>query len=351
MKQNRYSIRDLLVLSAVMAVLFAVGVPAFLKARAASRRAQCSNNFKVVMLAMHNYHAAYKRLPPAMGGTASNANRLSGLVALTPFCEGQALWEEIINPQGRAGAIYPSMGPVPWNKTYSPWQTRFEYFLCPADSDWTHTPTSPFGRTNVLFCIGDSVQNLHKAKTAADVRGVFSPRFNTRFRDILDGLSFTIAIGEVATKRGDQIAGQFAINMPNTILSSPQLCLNTIDPGDAEKYAANVKLSDYGRGGNWADGAAGYALVQTILPPNSPSCAVGGTWEVDGIYSATSRHPGGVHVGMGDGAIKFIADSIECGDSASAPPPLGVTRFESPYGLWGAIGTRASMEKIFREEF
>ena len=70
--------------------------------------------------------------------------------------------------------------------------------------------------------------------------------------------------------------------------------------------------------------------------------------------TAGSRHQGGCHVLMTDGAVKFITDSIEAGNSSapdvrnggiggSAPGSI------SPYGLWGALGTRASKEVINQE--
>jgi prepilin-type processing-associated H-X9-DG protein len=69
-----------------------------------------------------------------------------------------------------------------------------------------------------------------------------------------------------------------------------------------------------------------------------------------GFHAASSRHPGGAHVLMADGAVIFITDSIEAGDQ-SAPQvwdnrnatPAGSA---SPYGLWGALGTRANKEVI-----
>lgn len=52
-----------------------------------------------------------------------------------------------------------------------------------------------------------------------------------------------------------------------------------------------------------------------------------------------------VHVLMGDGAVVFITDSIEAGNSRyniSQLPPGE----KSPYGLWGALGTRAGKEVV-----
>ena len=70
-----------------------------------------------------------------------------------------------------------------------------------------------------------------------------------------------------------------------------------------------------------------------------------------GVLSASSRHQGGAHVMMGDGAVVFMTDSVEAGD-----PSIGTViewgtgaraaGAPSPYGLWGALGTRAGRETI-----
>ncbi len=54
---------------------------------------------------------------------------------------------------------------------------------------------------------------------------------------------------------------------------------------------------------------------------------------------------------MGDGAVVFITDSIEAGsrnqgDVWSGGTGNRVPGSESPHGLWGALGTRASSETI-----
>ena len=74
----------------------------------------------------------------------------------------------------------------------------------------------------------------------------------------------------------------------------------------------------------------------------------------EGIVPPSSRHQGGAHILMGDGAVVFMTDSVEAGNSRaptvwringmreSATPPGS----PSPYGLWGALGTAASKEPI-----
>ena len=68
------------------------------------------------------------------------------------------------------------------------------------------------------------------------------------------------------------------------------------------------------------------------------------------IATAGSRHAGGAHVLMGDGAVKFITESIDTGNlqqptvgrDAPALPPGTM----SQYGLWGALGTRDISEVL-----
>ena len=107
-----FTLVELLVVIAIIGVLVGLLLPAVQAAREAARRMSCSNNFKQVGLAMHNYHSAYKQLPPQGTGTgttdptqgwwvlsnSSSEECVSALVGFAPFMEQQALWEQISNP-------------------------------------------------------------------------------------------------------------------------------------------------------------------------------------------------------------------------------------------------------------
>ncbi len=75
-------------------VLVALLLPAVQAAREAARRTQASNHLKQIGLAIHNYHDTYRRFPPT-AITDDEGNRLlSWRVAILPFIEQQALYEQ-----------------------------------------------------------------------------------------------------------------------------------------------------------------------------------------------------------------------------------------------------------------
>ncbi|MEM1224964.1 MAG: DUF1559 domain-containing protein [Planctomycetota bacterium] len=410
-----FTLVELLVVIAIIGVLVGLLLPAVQAAREAARRMSCSNNFKQLGLGIHNYHSAYKQLPIHGTGTrapgnqgntsatpqANNGLRLSFLVAISPFVEQQALWEQISNPLDADGDaattndVYPAMGPAPWAANYGPWRSEIPTFRCPSDPG---TGLPALGRTNYAACLGDSIwfgsiggyryqggmggwQDLapngndeaRATHVRAACRGFFVTRQAMRFRDVLDGLSNTIAAGEISTDLGDRAITTHAMNNPgngNAIRDNPLDCRNTtpgIDPERPQFWDPDVTVVNAGqpangqlgkaidrRGYRWADARPLYGCVTTMLAPNTELCMTGGDGS-DGTLSPSSRHQGGVHVLMGDGAVKFITDSIEAGNSSAGTVWRGGAGDQSPgspspYGLWGALGTRANRE-VIDEEF
>jgi prepilin-type processing-associated H-X9-DG protein len=197
----------------------------------------------------------------------------------------------------------------------------------------------------------------------ASGRGLLIPRQATNFGQVFDGLSNTILAAEISSDLGDQ-GKQTSASLANPwdrIHDRPVLCQDQIDPerpnfwqssATKKQEGTSPRLSggDQGRGMRWADGAALYTGVNTILPPNREVCLAGGDSGI-GMLPPSSRHQGGVHVLMGDGAVKFVTDSIEAGDSSAGTvirDGEGARRpgAQSPFGLWGALGTAANAEKL-----
>jgi prepilin-type processing-associated H-X9-DG protein len=389
------------VVIAIIGVLVGLLLPAVQAAREAARRMSCSNNFKQIGLGLHNYHSAFKQLPMMRGGTrlahgnnnpqsriprtpggafgGNNLHNLSVLVPLTPFVEQQAIWEQVSNPftvrepVSAAGMwVFSEMGPNPdislaqhGNYQYDPWLTTVPTYRCPSDPG-QGLPAQ--GRTNYGMSIGDSIQfqntgfrrqngtvNATVAPRAkATCRGMFFPRNEMKFRDVLDGLANTIMGGELNTDLGDRDITTQSVNATNGILADPSTCGVEIDPARPKFWvpgAATTGGVQGQRGYKWASGYAVHTGFTTILPPNREICSTGGgTWR-PGIYGASSRHQGGAHILMGDGAVVFITDSIEAGDKTAGMVVWNGTGarapgVESPYGLWGALGTRANKEVI-----
>ena len=66
-------------------------------------------------------------------------------------------------------------------------------------------------------------------------------------------------------------------------------------------------------GERWVDGNALYTRYSHVLPPNQPGCLLGGSQDYDcqAVVTATSRHPGGVHLMTGDGSVRFVRTAID----------------------------------------
>ncbi len=416
-QKSGFTLVELLVVIAIIGVLVGLLLPAVQAAREAARRMSCSNNFKQIGLGIHNYHAAYKQLPthgtgthnPLNGGNndpviGNNGMNLSFLVGISPFVEQQALWEQISNPfQPTTGTAlnppdaFPPMGPNPHKglgshalHQYDPWLTEVPTFRCPSDPG---VGLPAHGRTNYAASLGDAIHHtwvgdryysatvnggpgwwnvtapnsgLAQRKRESS-RGFFVSRTESKFRDILDGLANTIMAGEIPTDLGDKdVRTQAYINAGRNggVYDDPGIAEtnNWKDPARPQFWNPTVTsvqgVGEGMRGYRWAAHAGVYSSVCTILPPNRELVMCNGITS-GGTLAPGSRHQGGAHILMGDGAVIFMTDSVEAGDShgptvytnvggtsSSAINPRTVPGCQSPFGLWGSLGTRASKESV-----
>jgi prepilin-type processing-associated H-X9-DG protein len=219
-----------------------------------------------------------------------------------------------------------------------------------------------------LTCLGDSFYMIGDFFTEqpAGKRGLFSriQSSNSRgifgFRDCLDGTSNTIAMGEACFSTGRReiighiarITGGTPIFTGIAVGNAPAACNSNMvrDVNRPKFIAPGVAFNQDLRGNSFGHGYAAWGGINTILPPNSPSCAGNGSGAHSDVRtvvsSVASYHQGGAHVLMTDGAVRFVTENIEAGNAA-APTVCdknGNAGIESPYGLWGALGTRNGAE-------
>jgi type II secretory pathway pseudopilin PulG len=93
----------LLVVIAIIALLVGLLLPAVQKVRDAAARAASQNQLKQLALACLNYHDAYRRLPPAQGGTSDKDVWGPTHMHLLPYVEQEALYRLALSAPGSGG--------------------------------------------------------------------------------------------------------------------------------------------------------------------------------------------------------------------------------------------------------
>ena len=362
MQQRRsrgFTLIELLVVIAIIAILIALLLPAVQQAREAARRTQSRNHLKQLGLALHNYADVFSAFPPREGGTGlntdsattTNRSRRSAFVALLPYFDQGPLFNQI-------GSLTPANGPAPWeaprNVNFPPWTMTLAMLNCPSDT----RPESPHGLSNYAFCSGDSLRGTDQSIWGNEVlRGVFGKFSSVRFANITDGTSNTLFASEITRPLSPSTTGAAGAGLGHaaivTSITNPDRspathCLPYYSKA-TRTYTVAVGATVYGaspiarfRGSRWADGAMAYTGINTIIPPNGPTCqAADGDL---GFFPPSSMHVGGVTALMGDGAVRFISENIDCGNQGANSLRDGGT--PTPYGVWGALGAKSGGETV-----
>ena len=349
MKKTRpgFTLVELLVVIAIIGILVGLLLPAVQAAREAARRMSCSNQMKQLALAVHNYESAYKSIGRLSSpgqtdwGQDSNWNGYSPHTGLLPYIEQSALYQQVYFLDHR-DAKYPHYQGHPWtgNRPIPPgssmslkdqFKTKIPGFLCPSDFLF---PNSDYPGNNYGFSAGTC---LGWYIPAGDLIGPYNRVRYTGFRDIPDGTSNTILMGEFI--KGDDTGSTFS--------NKGDIARGLSFPGGAgnrgwtqanlDIFAATTRAG----GGNHVSGAGSHWMgpgmyntaINTIAPPNwagvaGNNCGGCGEGDNDGIYPARSRHTGGAMHAMADGSVQFISQSVSLlnyqalgsakGDEASA---------------------------------
>jgi len=363
-RRQGFTLVELLVVIAIIGILVGLLLPAVQAAREAARRMSCSNNIRQLALAVLNYESAYKRLPAGATGPCSYnpwsvhdadmnvgrfpINRYSLFVSILPMMEQNQLYTQIQDQRPFFRSTWDMQG------NFTPWRTQIASLRCPSDpgkmnpdANWDYDGS---GRVNYAGCYGDTIISVNNAWHPAANRGAFQGRYARRLSEITDGAAYTILLGEFGTTPSLNLgtgAGKLRIQgarwqaAGSGNVQPPSGCLR-VKLGDRYNPAM-VNNGDlwHSQGMRWHDGDYNHASIQTILPPNSPSCNTS-LWDW-GISSASSYHGAGAHVVFADNNVRFIPNSVDAGDAGRLGPEGNDgprSNLPSPFGPWGAMGTK-----------
>ncbi len=292
-----FTLVELLVAIAVIAVLIALLLPAVQQAREAARRTQCRNNLKQFGLALHNYHDRYGSFPPGavtrrgssamsncqIGGQANIDSFAPWAVLLLPDLDPTPLYNRYQTQLPFAGLIHPAAPAA-----NEPEQRRgLGIYQCPSDPNATpaNALTNYFGVQGG----GDSPDCAGSGPYAGRVffyNGLFQNNSRVRVADVIDGASNTFAIGET-------IYLQLAGGGPD-YFGAWGSSIWTVGTGPGDQSSLPV------------------TLAAAMLPINSVDLDPATAWTVE-HQSRTfgSRHVGGCHFLLVDGSARFFSENMD----------------------------------------
>jgi prepilin-type N-terminal cleavage/methylation domain-containing protein len=365
-----FTLIELLVVIAIIAILVALLLPAVQQAREAARRTQCKNNLKQIGLAFHNFEGSYGFLPtslrpPSNVAGSTEQSRVSVLTDLLPYLEQ----DNIYRSYNKA---------INWNQgTNVPLsQTRIPAFQCPSDPQSGVLDTAPPGSNgqyvpgmaattaySPIYGIAPGVFTQLLGRNPPDlyrdaasvfagetppytyVRGFF-PKNATissstglqsvkgaQFRDVLDGLSNTLAIAESAGRpfvyvRGRKLGGGNALT--DTDASSANT--DRLNSGGWSRPASDIILfggttaSNGVLGGTVAINATnGHNLRGLNYSPTGgiAQTILGLPVGIHGTGAPYSFHTGGAQFALGDGSVRFISENVSFSLFIALATPAG----------------------------
>ena len=331
-----FTLIEVLVVIAIIGFLIALLLPAVQAARAAARRAQCTNNLKQIGLALHGYHGAFGSLPQ---GQLESSIGKSVWTRILPQLEQQPLYNAI-NQNVSIFSIE--------NRTIQ--SVGLGLFSCPDDPGATVREGEPsilvsygfaspgehfqMSFTSYVACLGATDTTPHvlasgDTRSPAIPEGAFSHVSPLTFAAIRDGLSQTIFTSERATAYLRELT---AVN-PN------------IFPRCGWYFSSGTSEAED-------------TLFLTFYPPNMPRKVAAGAG-YDHAAAASSLHPGGLNALFGDGSVRFIKDTISTWpfDPITGRPAgareghLGNWDNLPTPGIWQALSTISGGESVSSDAY
>ncbi|MBA2113474.1 DUF1559 domain-containing protein [Bremerella alba] len=318
-----FTLVELLVVIAIIGVLIALLLPAVQQAREAARRMQCSNNLKQLGLALHNYHDTNGAFP--MVSYVDNTNRpASWLVRIWPFIEQSAAYDQCTFNSDWTGIGFDRNWRVTTNVVVDSLNcpsNPMERFLTQASSSAMQSDGAPaevqYQRADYVGVgggynmTGATPSHWYGFHGMNDYNGIFVAldsynKQTTSFRDITDGTSNTLAVGE-----------------QSNFIRSLNTSTGEVTFHDSREYGHRGGAWSGGGGhngnGSWYGNWEGHSSIRSGInfahtsgynnplgTGNDPG--KGGRSGHHTIF--TSAHPGGALFVLGDGSTRFVSENI-----------------------------------------
>jgi len=297
-----FTLVELLVVIAIIGILIALLLPAVQAAREAARRSACANNLAQLGIALHNYELSHEVLPPgvvdAKGPIRSEpvGYHMSWLVQILPYIEEGNAFRLINFSQGAYGK---ANARVRGHGVY--------LFACPSDGGAFRGPREGGPPEGVALSNYAGCHHDLEAPIDKDNHGVLFLNSRISQRDITDGTSYTLAVGEKRLRDEPQDLGWMSGTRatlrntgspPNSRLGMPMGPAGA-GPGDEGAGMGGMGMAAPGEG--MPPGAAGGMGMQP------GGAAIPNVLFVGGF---SSFHPGGANFTLADGSVRFISETV-----------------------------------------
>ena len=330
-----FTLIELLVVIAIIAVLIALLLPAVQQAREAARRTQCKNNLKQIGLALHNYHDSFLVFPMGMSDTVNGNAEITGdgwswSTAILPYLDQAALFNQFnFNTNPYQCATTPCGSVASGNQALI--ATRQTAFRCPSDAlnpgvEANNPGSAANGKgtngTAVSSYLGvggpfDGAPCVQTGATPApEIRDIGLFRVNTSlsFRDITDGTSNVLAVGEVRyiPVGTDPLGTAYGSNRQyiygHVTTGGGPLCSNN----GYNNNGLHVHV-------RWTREKINVPLLGALNPERS----------------FHSLHVGGAQFLLADGSVRFLSENI---DHTNTNFVAGPSNLNGPYGTYQRLG-------------
>jgi prepilin-type N-terminal cleavage/methylation domain-containing protein/prepilin-type processing-associated H-X9-DG protein len=332
-----FTLIELLVVVIIIGLLAALVVPAVQSAREASRRLQCANNLKQVGLALHNYVAQQNVFPGINLNTAlaPGTQVYYSSYSFSPFARMLPQLDQF----PLYNAINFSLPPIEGAALgHTAMTASLGLLLCPSDPQ---PPVAGYGRANYRFNLGPTIFWAPGTSYPLSESGPFTMHVVYPPAAFADGLSATVGASE--RLEGDWVKGPFKLGGDAVYLATatpPAISPALWDADQAIRFCSGLSFSlpQDSRGGEcWLLSGLHFTDYNHCASPNMkiPDCAlntakVASLWDrtnEEGVFKASSHHPGGVNAMMMDGSVRFCTDGVNL-------------------NIWRAVATRSGGEAV-----